>query len=61
MTKPHDSVFDNPRVLRLDSSIGALEVDFSLPRMIRIIPVNSKGATREYILKITPKGGAVLM
>jgi hypothetical protein len=61
MTKQPNKVFESPRIPRLDPSIEAVEVDFSKPRIIRIIPVNSKGPTGEYILKITPKGGAVLV
>ena len=55
------NVFKAPKILRLDDSIEALEIDFSAPRIIQIIPLNSKGRTNMYYLKITPKGGATLV
>ena len=61
MTGNGGSVFDGSRILRLDKSIEAVEIDFSIPRTIRIIPVHSKRPIQVYILKITPKGGAILV
>ena len=56
-----DNVFKGLKTQRLDASIEALEIDFSAPRTIQIIPLNSKGPTKVYYLKITPKGGATLV
>lgn len=50
-----------PRAVKLDSSIERMEIDFSVPRVIRIVALNSKLGDREYLLKITPRGGAVLV
>ena len=48
-------------MLRLDVSVETLEIDFSVPRMVQIIPINSKDPEKRYILKITAKGGAILV
>lgn len=61
MTGNSGSMFNGPKTLRLDASIEALEIDFSAPRTIRIVPLNSKGPNKAYYLKITPKGGATLV
>ena len=56
-----ESVFDGPKTLCLDAAIEAVEIDASVQRIIRIILKNSKGLKKIYHLKITPKGGAVLV
>ena len=47
--------------LRIGREIKSLEVDFAIPRVIQIIPINSKGKNPIYCLKITAKGGATLV
>ena len=61
MTDNGRTKFDRPQIQRLDNCVEALKIDFSIPRTIKIIPVNSKGSNQEYFLKITPKGGATLV
>ncbi len=51
----------DPKVMRLPNDVERMEIDFATPRTIEITPINSKGATDKYFLKITPKGGATLV
>lgn len=50
-----------PKVIFLGPSIETVEIDFSTPRNIKIIPINSKGRNKDYLFKITAKGGATLV
>ena len=61
MTVHGGSVLDGPRMLRLDACVEAVEIEASVQRVIRVILKNPKGTTKVYHLKITPKGGAVLV
>lgn len=45
----------------LDPSIETVEIDFSIPRLIKIVPINSRGHNKNYLFKITAKGGATLV
>ncbi len=47
--------------LKIDREVKSLEIDFSIPRIIEIIPRNSNGKNPRYYLKITKKGGATLV
>ena len=53
--------FNNRPNIRIDASIEIIEIDLSCPRLIRVVPVNTKGQSREYVLKITSKGGVTLV
>ena len=47
--------------LKIEREVKSLEIDFSIPRVIQIIPRNSNGKNPVYYLKITNKGGATLV
>ena len=49
------------RIIHIGPSIEKVEVDFSVPRTIQIIPIKSRGKAKDYLLRITPKGGATLV
>lgn len=41
----------------LDADANVLRIDLNSPRIVRVIGVNeATGQTREYLLKVTPKG-----
>lgn len=47
--------------IRIGPSIENIEIDFSAARVIKIQAVNARGITKEYLLKITSKGRALLV
>lgn len=47
--------------IRIGPSIENIEIDFSTARVIKIQAVNARGITKEYLLKITSKGRALLV
>lgn len=49
-----------PRVTAYE--LETIEVDLSHPRIIKVLGIDKvRGGTREYLLKITPKGGLILV
>jgi hypothetical protein len=61
MIKRDDVASTVTRKVWIDSGIEIVEIDFSVPRLIRIVPINSKSPNKEYVLKVTSKGGATLV
>jgi|APFre7841882630_1041343.scaffolds.fasta_scaffold218566_1 hypothetical protein len=47
--------------IRIGPAVENIEIDFSTARVIRIQAVNARGSTKEYLLKITSKGRALLV
>lgn len=53
---------ESKKTLRIGCDIEQLEIDFALPRLIRVVPINNARAIgKEYVIKVTPKGGVTLI
>lgn len=57
-----DQPASNVKTVRISCDVQRIEIDFAVPRVIRVIPVNNARATgKEYIIKVTPRGGVTLV